>query len=104
MEERNVQMNIAICAIVKDEDFYIEEFIKYHLKLGVDHIYFFQNNWRYDEHGKYRENFHVHWLVQDGEVQQLAAYNRFLHDKSLWIQDHDAIAFVDADEYICVRD
>lgn len=34
-------MNIAICAIVKNEDFYIEEFIKYHLKLGVDHIYFF---------------------------------------------------------------
>lgn len=66
--QKDKDMNIAICAIVKDEDFYIDEFIKYHLKLGVNHIYFFQNNWRYDEHGKYRENFHAHWLVQDGEV------------------------------------
>lgn len=61
-------MKIGICAIAKDENFYIEEWIRYHLKLGVDQIYIFQNNWRYDEHGKYREHFHVHWYAQDGEV------------------------------------
>ena len=26
----------GICAIAKDEDFYIDEWIRYHLKLGID--------------------------------------------------------------------
>lgn len=34
-------MKTGICAIAKDENFYIEEWIRYHLKLGVDQIYIF---------------------------------------------------------------
>ena len=95
-------MRIGICAIAKNEDFYIDEFIRYHLKLGVDQICIFQNNWRYS--GPFTENFHVHWYAQDGEVQQLNAYNRFLHNANLSIQELDWCAFIDVDEYICVRD
>ena len=95
-------MRIGICAIVKDENFYIDEWIRYHLKLGVDQICIFQNNWRYS--GPFTENFHVHWYAQDGEVQQLNAYNRFLHNTNLSIQELDWCAFIDVDEYICVRD
>ena len=96
------KFSVAICCIAKNENGYLDEFIKYHLKLGVDDIYIFQNNWLYD--GPLRERFGVHFYVQDGEVQQLNAYNRFLHNPNMWIRQHDAIAFVDADEYICVRD
>ena len=95
-------MRIGICAIAKDENFYIDEWIRYHLKLGVDQICIFQNNWRYS--GPFTENFHVHWYAQDGEVQQLNAYNRFLHNANLSIQELDWCAFIDIDEYICVRD
>ena len=95
-------MRIGICAIAKNEDFYIDEFIRYHLKLGVDQICVFANNWRYS--GPFTENFHVHWYAQDGEVQQLNAYNRFLHNTNLSIQELDWCAFIDVDEYICVRD
>ena len=90
-------MKIGICAIAKND-----EWIRYHLKLGVDQICIFQNNWRYS--GPFTENFHVHWYAQDGEVQQLNAYNRFLHNSNLSIQELDWCAFVDVDEYICVRD
>lgn len=95
-------MKVGICAIAKDENFYIDEWIRYNLKLGVDQIYVFANNWRYS--GPFTENFHVHWYVQDGEVQQLKAYNRFLHDLNLSIYEHDWCAFIDVDEFICVRD
>lgn len=95
-------MKIGICAIAKNEDGYIDEWIRYHLKLGVDQICIFQNNWRYS--GPFTENFHVHWYAQDGEVQQLNAYNRFLHNANLSIQELDWCAFIDVDEYICVRD
>lgn len=95
-------MRIGICAIAKNEDLYIDEWIRYHRKLGVDQICIFQNNWRYS--GPFTENFHVHWYAQDGEVQQLNAYNRFLHNTNLSIQELDWCAFIDVDEYICVRD
>ena len=95
-------MKIGICAIAKDESFYIDEWIRYHLKLGVDQICIFQNTWRYS--GPFTENFHVHWYAQDGEVQQLNAYNLFLHNTNLSIQELDWCAFIDVDEYICVRD
>ena len=95
-------MRIGICAIAKDENFYIDEWIRYHLKLGVDQICIFQNNWRYS--GPFTENFHVHWYAQDGEVQQLNAYNRFLYNTNLSIQELNWCAFIDVDEYICVRD
>ena len=95
-------MRTGICAIAKDEDQYIDEWICYHLKLGIDQICIFQNNWRYS--GPFTENFHVHWYAQDGEVQQLKAYNRFLHNPNLSIQELDWCAFIDVDEYICVRD
>lgn len=29
-------MRTGICAIAKDEDVYIDEWIRYHLKLGID--------------------------------------------------------------------
>ena len=95
-------MKTGICAIAKDEDGYIDEWIRYHLKLGIDQICVFQNNWRYS--GPFTEHFHVHWYAQDGEVQQLNAYNRFLHDSTLSVQELDWCAFIDVDEYICVRD
>lgn len=93
--------SIAICAIAKDEDLYIDEWIRYHLKLGIDDIYIFQNNWTYS--GSMTEHFGVHFYSQDGEVQQLPAYNRFLGNKQMWIREHDWVAFIDIDEFICMR-
>lgn len=37
---------VALAAIAKDEDNYIEEWIRYNLKLGFDKIIIYQNNWR----------------------------------------------------------
>lgn len=37
-------MNIALCAIAKCENLYINEWAEYHLNLGFDHIYVYDNN------------------------------------------------------------
>ena len=37
-------MKCAICAIAKNENDYINEWCKYHLNLGFDEIYIFDNN------------------------------------------------------------
>ena len=98
----NQGMNLGICCIAKNEDKYIEEFIAYHLKLGFDHIYVFQNNWRHKP-GVFDEYYNVSWYVQDGEQQQLNAYNRFMTDPCLGAAYLDWVAFIDVDEFLCVR-
>lgn len=35
--------NLAICAIARLENAYINEWVEWHLKLGVDHIYVYDN-------------------------------------------------------------
>lgn len=35
---------VAICAVAKDEDPYLEEWANHHLSLGVSHIYLYDNN------------------------------------------------------------
>lgn len=42
--------------------------------------------------------------MQDGEVQQLNAYNGFLRHPELAVEQLDWCAFIDVDEFICVRD
>ncbi len=34
----------TICAIAKDEDFFIKEWVEYHLLIGFEHIYIYDNN------------------------------------------------------------
>ena len=93
-------MNIALVCIAKNEDKYIDEWLDYHLKLGFDQIYVFQNSWRYPSDGKYRGNSDVHWYPFDGEVMQLKAYNNWIETYS---EDYDWAAFIDVDEFIVPR-
>lgn len=40
----NRNMKVVICAIAKNENNYINDWVNYHIKLGFDHIYLFDNN------------------------------------------------------------
>lgn len=98
-------MKTAICCIAKDEDKYIDEWVQYHWKLGIDDVFVFQNNWRYQgglpEKYNHLGEHHMYLYELDGEVKQLGAYNLFLQSFS---QMYDWCAFIDVDEFICLRD
>lgn len=98
-------MKTAICCIAKDEDQYLDEFVQYHWKLGIDDVFVLENNWRYqgDLPEKYNHlgEHHMYLYPFDGEVKQLDAYNLFLQSFS---QMYDWCAFIDVDEFICLRD
>ena len=36
-------MNVCILTIIKDEQEYIKDFVKYHLNMGIDHIFFIED-------------------------------------------------------------
>lgn len=94
-------MNIVICAIAKLENNYIYDWAKYHLQLGFNHIYIYDNN---DIDGELIEDVFTGSQIEDyitiidvrGQKKvQLKVYNSFYRT-----YDFDWCAFIDIDEYI----
>lgn len=93
-----------ICAILKDETPYLEEWIKHHLAIGVEHFVLYDNNSAIP----IRETLKTYIRTGDVEViecpivesPQLKAYNHCLfemHNRTKWI------AFIDGDEFITLH-
>lgn len=94
---------ISICGIFKDEGPYLKEWIEYHLLIGVDKIYLY-NNFSSDDYQSIIQPY-----IEDGKVEltdwpvpagQISAYEDCyakIRDKTDWI------CFLDIDEFICPK-
>ncbi len=88
-------MKVALVAIAKNEDNYIDEWLNYYIKLGFDHIFVYQNNWRCKL--EYPFLTKIEW---DGYAVQKPAYNDFVN-KNIGIYSH--AAFFDIDEFLVLK-
>jgi hypothetical protein len=88
---------IALVCIAKDEDRYIEEWIEYHLKLGVDSIYIYENDWR-SNLGWHEQ---IDTIPFDGKHRQVYAYNHWLFSSEA--EYFDWAIFIDVDEFIVLK-
>lgn len=91
---------LAICAIVKNEAPYLEEWLEYHLLRGVEHFYIYENEStdstlailrRYETLGLITLHF------VSGKGMQLFAYQDFINN---YRKETRWIAFIDVDEFI----
>lgn len=99
-EASECKYGISIAAIVKDEAAYIEEWIQFHILMGIDHFYIYDNE---SSDGtaeilkEYEKIGLVTYIFWPGKAQQIPAYsnaiNRFKND-SIYI------AFIDVDEFL----
>lgn len=91
-------MKIALVCLAKNEDFYIDEWIKYHTKLGFDHIYIYQHDWRYSGVKSFYKN--TTWFQFDvpGINCQMEAFQNFLVCQNK--NKYDFVAYFDVDEYL----
>lgn len=95
------QDTIVLCVIAKHEQLYIDEWIQYHLYLGFDHIYIYDN-----EEGnplkkltnQYPSKVTVIPFI--GQCQQMNAYYHFLME---YRYKHTWVAFIDIDEFIVIK-
>ena len=96
-------MKVCIIAIAKNENLYINEWIKHHLELGIDHIYVCDNNDRKGESIKnIVSNKRVTIINYKGinSVQPKAYTECFL----LYRKQYDWMIFIDIDEFIMLED
>jgi len=94
------KFNISICAIIKDENEYLKEWLDYHIKIGVSHFFIYDNESSVpigETVGAYLKKGLITLIDFPGKQKQVEAYHHCLKNfkkKSKWI------AFIDTDEFI----
>lgn len=92
---------ISICAIFKNEGRFLKEWIEYHLLVGVDH-FFLYNNESTDNYLEvlqpYIDKQIVTLIEYPGQCMQLKAYEDF-YDR--YAKRTQWVSFLDIDEFIC---
>lgn len=92
--------NVTICAIFKNEGLYLKEWIEYHLIVGVDHFYMYNNNSTdkyldvlkpYINSGKVTL---INWPYQQAQIK---AYRDCIEKRR---SEANWIGFIDLDEFI----
>lgn len=109
-------MKIAICAIIKNENLYLREWIEYHKRLGFDKIIIYDNNpvdgeVPHQVIGDYVMDGYVdvhnirgyEWLVdyEKNITVQKVAYRKCINE---YKDTYKWIAFIDIDEFITIAD
>lgn len=95
VKKSDIRKKIALVCIAKDEDYYLDEWLEYNHKLGFDHIFLYENNWRCNIEKPYLTK--IDW---PGDVQQLPAYNNFIQN---YKNEYDYAAFFDCDEFLVLK-
>ena len=96
--------NLGLAVIIKNEGNYIKEWIDYHLLIGVDVFYIFDNESTdntLEILKPYIDKGIVEYTLIKGKGRQMDAYNIVINK---YRKKCKYIAFVDADEFIHVED
>jgi len=100
---RECKYYFSVCAIFKNEGTYLKEWIEYHILLGTDHFYLYNNNStdNYKEIlSEYINNGYV-TLIDWPEIPgQLSAYKHWYDN---YRDDTNWVSFIDIDEFVCPR-
>ena len=105
-QKKNTFKGVAMCVIAKNENLYINEFINYYKKLGINKIYLYDNNDIFGENfivllkkdikSKFVEIINIRGknLIQNYSYND--CYKKHLNDYSWFI-------IVDVDEYLYIK-
>jgi hypothetical protein len=100
VKKRTIQQDTSavICAIALDEEYYIDEWIHYHLLLGFSHIYIYDNSDANTLQGKQNEQVTIiHFPGKTKQMEAYATFGRQYKNKHTWA------AFLDIDEFIVLK-
>lgn len=87
---------IALVCIAKNEDRYMEEWLSYHRKLGFNHFFIYENDWRCPLVAP--DITKIPW---DGKVKQIPAYRDFIANRK---SGFEFAMFMDVDEFLVLHE
>ncbi len=103
-ETRSYKHYLSIVTILKDEALYIKEWLDYHISIGVDHFYIYDDK-SMDNIKEillpYIDNKQVTYVFCRGNFENNFLYTNVLTE---FAKDTRWLAFVDTDEFICLTE
>ena len=106
LNNKSFESNVAICAIAKQENLYIEEFIEYYRNLGIKKIFLYDNNEiKGETFNEVLSNQIIEGFVEIKDYRgipspQIRAYNDcYINNNNKF----DWIAFYDIDEFLYLK-
>lgn len=103
VKDKKYRYTLTICSIFKNEARFLQEWIEYHLLIGVEHFYLYNNNSE-DDYMSILEGYikkGIVTLTDWADVPgQLSAYK---HWYSNFRYETQWVSFLDLDEFICPR-
>lgn len=96
-------MYLSLCLIVKDENSYLQEWLDYHILLGVEHFWVYDNESSIPVKETLKPYLDSGWVTVhtiEGKGRQLFAYDHCLRTHG---SDSRWIGFIDTDEFIIPR-
>lgn len=102
-DSRKMKYRISVCLIFKNEAPFLKEWLDYHLAIGVDHFYLYNNN-SDDDFKDVIDSYINNGVVtlMDWPYQQ-AQFKCYEHCYKTYGGESNWISFLDADEFICLR-
>lgn len=98
-------MKVVLCAIARNEQLTIKDWVEYHLSHGIYHIYIFDNNdfldSSLDEQLGSNKDVTIIRTFKGKRSVQLKTYNYFINN--FQGKDWDYAGFIDIDEYLVVN-
>ena len=102
-DRRIMKYRVSLCLIFKDEAPFLKEWIDYHLAIGVDHFYLYDNN----STDNFREIIIPY--IDKGIItlidwpEQNSQFKCYKHCYDTFRNESNWISFLDADEFICPK-
>ncbi len=95
---------LSLCLIAKDEDEYLQEWIDYHILIGVDRFYIYDNESKNPIRELLKDYIHLGWAIVH-EIQGTAVQiNAYQHCIENYGKNTQWMGFIDADEFIVLND
>ena len=105
-QEKESNMKIALCTMGKLENLYANEFVEYHLKLGIDHIFIYDDNDPNTERiidvidDKSKSKVTSYENIKGRIHNQSEAFTECYHNNS---KDYDWFLMIDMDEFLFIK-
>lgn len=102
-DKRKMKYRISLCLIFKNEAPFLKEWLDYHLSIGVDHFYLYNNN----SDDNFKEILDAY--VQKGVVTLIdwpepnSQFKCYKNCYDTYRSESNWISFLDADEFICPK-
>lgn len=99
------KIKISLCTMGKNENLYAKEFVEYYIKLGIDHIFIYDDNEKNTEKisnilgRKYKNKVTIYENIRDKIRSQSSAFTNCYHNN---LNKYDWFLMVDMDEYLFI--